>query len=121
MSWKNPPSNFTKTVSDDIGQGARTIVFKILRALIIRSPVDTGRFRNNWLIGLIVRDTNQLDAADKGGNAALGRGQNALKQHKGLDTIFISNNLSYAGFLNNGSSTQAPANFVQIAIKGALR
>lgn len=120
MTWKNPPTNFTKTVADDLGQGAVNISFKILRGLIIRSPVDTGRFRNNWLVGLIVRNSSQLPAADKGGNAALGRGQDTLKQHKGLDTIFISNNLSYAGFLNNGSSTQAPANFVQMAIKRAL-
>lgn len=91
------------------------------------TPVDTGWARANWVpaIGLPytanlenVRPTSQSASGarsqQQSGIAAVGG--YSLKMGK----VFVSNNVPYIMILNDGSSTQAPAGFVQRAIRKAV-
>ena len=113
MSWTNPPTRFTKTVSGDIEKQTKRFSLILLRNLVLRSPIDSGRFRNNWLVGLNQKDGRQLKST---GNQAVQRGSQKIKSHKAGGSVWISNNLPYARRLNEGWSQQAPANFVEKAI-----
>lgn len=121
MGWKNPPKNFTKAVRGDIGKTTRRVANKVLRNLIVASPKDTGRFINNWLVGVGSRITRTLLGNDPSRTIARQRGERAIKRQNPFSTIFISNNLPYARRLNEGHSGQAPRNFVERAIKDAVK
>ncbi len=121
MGWTNPPTNFTKTVREDLEKTVRRIALKILRVLTSFSPVDTGRFKANWIVGVGRREARTLSNKDKAGMTTFNKGKKKLAKTLLGKTVFISNNLPYAKRLNEGHSEQVPLNFVQQAIKRSLR
>lgn len=93
--------------------------------VVLATPVDTGRARSNWQVSLNVPITDDRDAfaPGKAGSTGGTNAQAALNQGKGVidsaqpgSGIYITNNLPYIGRLNDGSSAQAPAGFVQDAV-----
>lgn len=121
MAWDKPPSHFTKIVTGDISEEIRKASLKILRTLVVISPVDTGRFKGNWLVGIASRVKDVKDVEDKSGSATLAEGASWISTQRGFQDIWISNNLPYAERLNAGHSTQAPAGFVEMAVAKAAR
>ena len=110
-------------ILEEINKAIVEMVARIDSGVVIANPVDTGRSRSNWIISLnnptseLITGEEQGDSASPiGPEQALSQGQNTLKSRKGGDTIYLQNNTSYIEQLNNGSSAQAPANFVQKAI-----
>lgn len=120
MAWKTPPSAHKKQVRVDSDKMAKRVGLKILRILTIVSPVDTGRFKANWRVGIASPETRPTGKRDKGGGNTFNEGATKIKQAKRGTTLFISNNLPYARRLNEGWSQQAPANFVEQAIKKSV-
>jgi hypothetical protein len=112
MTWRNRPTNYSKQAKKDSVSFATDAALRILRGLIAISPIDTGRFRGNWVVGVGSRDYEQVDAVISPATA-LGSGRAELNKARFGQEINISNNLLYAAPLNDGSSQQAPANFVQ--------
>jgi hypothetical protein len=119
MAWSNPPTNFTKVVRKDVEKGVKRIALLVLRNLISISPIDTGRFRGNWVVG--IGNKNNASYAKRTRSSAEKQGASRINQFKPFKTIFISNNLPYARRLNEGWSEQAPANFVSLAVKRAAK
>ncbi len=107
------------------------------QAVVLATPVDTGRARLNWLVGIgtprrdVIGDvprgpgstaaTAQLRGSQGAGAASesLSAAQAALIGYRDGD-IWLSNNLPYIVPLNDGHSRQAPAGFIQLAIIAAL-
>lgn len=92
-------------------------------AVIIATPVDTGRARANWQVGIdkpvvTTRETMGVSPAP-----AIAEAQARVKGYDGNvhSAIYLTNNLPYIGRLNEGYSAQAPAGFVQAAIKMAIK
>ena len=95
----------------------RKIGIDALRNCLFHSPVDTGRFRGNWRLGV-----NRVDlTVDEDGGASAGARPNSDAQDseiaEGLseiataefgDQISVTNNLPYAAFLEDGGSDQFP-------------
>ena len=112
----------------EINKAIVKMVGRIDSGIVSANPVDTGRSRSNWIITLnnptsaLTIGEDQGDSASPiGPELALSQGVNALKSRKPGDTIYLQNNTSYIEKLNNGSSAQAPANFVQKAIMEGIR
>ncbi len=93
--------------------------------VVLATPVDTGRARSNWQVNLNSAADGSIEpyAPGKSGSTAGTNAQAALDQGKQVigtaqptQAIHITNNLPYIGRLNDGSSAQAPAGFVQTAI-----
>jgi len=92
------------------------------------TPVDTGWARANWVPAIGAANgalAGTREAAERG-NINLSLAQRGLaliatryKLQQG--PVFISNGVPYIGQLNDGSSRQAPAGFVQSAILRAIR
>lgn len=74
--------------------------------LIGATPVLTGLAQSNWQV--------TLDAPAEGIVAIGSRPTVPLPSRQ--QTIYITNNVPYIEFLNEGSSSKAPAGFVEAAI-----
>jgi hypothetical protein len=95
----------------------RKIAMEIFRRVVMRSPVDTGRFRGNWQAEINAPAAGQLAATDKGGGATLAKIQAVVEQATVGMHIFLANNLPYARRLEYGWSKQAPAGMVRITVQ----
>jgi len=132
------PEQFAKNMqayADLIGTNAplivRTAALAIDQAVVLATPVDSGRARANWLVSVDgpAQKTIPPYAPGKGGStgganaqAAIQQGQAAVAGYKfNSKAIHITNNLPYIGRLNEGWSAQAPAKFVEQAIEAGIR
>lgn len=100
------------------------------QTVAIGTPVDTGQARSNWFVtlGAPSGDTRPPFFPGEQGStgaanvqAVLAEGRGIIGQRKPGVDLWISNNLPYIGKLNEGSSAQAPAMFVQAAVAEAAR
>jgi hypothetical protein len=91
------------------------------QAIVLGTPVDTGRARANWIVTVGAPSSDADKTPDKTGQAALDQARSAVSGFvAGLGvrgSIFITNNLEYIVPLENGHSAQAPAGMVQQGIK----
>lgn len=96
----------------------RKVALVANQTLIMATPVDTGRARANWQVSVDTEIDAELNSTDAQG--ALARNQGVIKGYRG-GALLIQNNVPYIGALNNGSSAQAPAGFVEKALQNAAR
>lgn len=126
---ENAGTRFTKAVAK-----------RALRALVLATPVDTGRARSNWRVGIGAPTSAVIDPYSPGkklgigeranANAAIAAGlarinsvRGASGRGGGLQTaIYINNNTPYIGNLpngkglNDGYSPQAAPGFIEAAL-----
>lgn len=98
---------------------AETVV-ETAATVIFATPVDTGRARNSWLTGVNSAPSG-FGAPKPGGTDASAMATSVATTLRVDDVGVIVNNLPYIKKLNNGSSKQAPAGFVQKAAQTAVR
>lgn len=93
------------------------IALDLFSRVILRSPVDTGRFRGNWQVAIGSVPSGTLEVNDATGEATVGKVQAAALGVNAGDTIYLVNNLPYAQKLEDGSSKQAPAGMVALSVQ----
>lgn len=96
------------------------------QALVLGTPVDSGRARSNWLVSIGAPRTDTIEPYAPGSGLGIGEGANAsgalaqgrrvIEKRQPGQTIYLANNLVYIGRLNEGHSAQAPAMFIEMAI-----
>lgn len=110
--------DFAKFIAEAKGntqQVAQKVAIGLSTSVIMKSPVDTGRFRGNWFSGYSQPD-NVSDRVDVSGGATIADATaTALRMNIG-DTFFLVNNLPYAQRLEYGYSKQAPSGMVRLTI-----
>lgn len=122
MGWTNPPTNFAREVDQELNRIYRGFAITVLNNLIMRSPVDTGRYRANHLLSFGSPNTTTSDLVDRSGSITLSAGIAAIGgiQNGTFPVIYIQNNLPYAGVLENGSSQQAPQGIYALSFASAV-
>ncbi len=103
-------------VNDVVAQTAIVID----QTVVLTTPVKTGRARANWLPSLDFPITEATEETDKSGQATIAKGRAIIQSRKPGQTVYISNNVHYIGLLNDGTSSQAPRNFVSIAVNASI-
>lgn len=91
---------------------ARKVMLDLFSRVIMKSPVDTGRFRANWNVGYGSADKTTSNATDN----SLGRVTKEISTAKIGGSIYLSNSLPYSIRLENGWSGQAPAGMVRLSL-----
>ena len=109
-----------RQVDEEVNRTVVQAAQVVNQAVILATPVDTGRARANWIASVGVPVTTPTDDADPEGGDRIAQNAVTIAGRRNDQTIFISNNVDYIGFLNQGSSSQAPANFVEIAVQQGL-
>lgn len=107
---------FKYEVEDRIVLAVQKIGMEALRRVVLKSPVDTGRFRGNWLVAIGIPATGTADRVDKGGKATIAAGKAVIEGLTSAQAIYICNNLPYAVALENGHSQQAPGGMVAVTL-----
>lgn len=87
---------------------------EFFRQVVIATPVDTGRARFGWYITLNAPST-EVPPEGKYTMPSAAKHSAVGDYYTVKDVLYITNNVPYIGDLNNGSSKQAPARFVENA------
>lgn len=95
----------------------KALAINTANGLVLKSPVDTGRFRGNWQFGVGAPNPSTDSPADKSGQATLGRITLDIqsKQLAGAK-FYMTNNLPYAKRLEYGWSKQSPQGMVRLTL-----
>jgi len=127
-SFANQMKAWERKTERKMDLAVRKIALEMFRRIILKSPVDRGRFRGNWqlAIGSVPNGTLELD--DKTGTATIAKGAATALGFNAGETIFFANNLPYARRLEeggypdgpkveNGRSSQAPNGMVALTVQ----
>lgn len=104
---------------------AVSAAYAIVKRLAYSTPVDTSQALSNWQVSL--NDPNNAfirahSPGFKGNTQGASAGMTVqlavsiLQNKTPGQPIYITNNAPYIGKLNSGSSSQAPAGFVEAAV-----
>lgn len=94
----------------------RGTLFGLTNRIVKRSPVDTGRFRNNWQASVNSINTATTPTADRSGSQAINKARGTINALKMGSTFYLSNNLPYAKRLEYGWSKQAPSGMIRLSV-----
>lgn len=132
MSFRKDIKNFK-----DKAERAATGIFRgtaleLFKRIIKRTPVGNpaiwerfsappgyagGRLRANWLANINSAPQGTTSDKDKTGSKAIGQAAKVSGRAKLGDSIFLVNNLPYAGVIESGRhSKQAPLGMVRITV-----
>lgn len=112
-------------VPDVANRTAVKVAETIINDLAHVTPVDTSQAISNWQLGIDDRPDSPIGPHFPGergstysasASETIAEAEAKLKNKQPGQTIYISNVLRYIGRLNEGSSTQAPAGFVERAV-----
>lgn len=94
----------------------KKLALEALRRVVLKSPVDTGRFRGNWQVAIGVRPNGVVETVDPSGGATIANGTRPISALDQLDVVYLVNNLPYAQRLEDGYSGQAPQGMVAVTV-----
>lgn len=109
-------SRIIKKAKGDTNTAVRKVMLEAFTGVVRMSPVDTGRFRGNWMVGygLINYETAE---SDRSGAATIARiTADVLGAPITIGSIFITNSTPYSLKLENGWSGQAPSGMVGVTM-----
>jgi hypothetical protein len=107
---------FKDEVEDKIVQITRMIGLEVLKRVILKTPVDTGRARGNWFVAIGSPSSAANGNPDKPGQTTIDAGSAVITGLTEAQAVWITNNLPYIGRLENGYSQQAPAGMVAVTM-----
>jgi hypothetical protein len=99
----------------DIDDLVHEIALETTRRIVLKSPVDTGRFRSNWFVS-VNSPSAQITDQIRSNEQVVFDAEAVVMAHEKLPMVYIQNNLPYANRLENGWSKQAPAGMVSFAM-----
>lgn len=95
----------------------KKIVLEALKRLVMKTPVDTGRARGNWQVTIGRSATAAIEAVDKAGGETIKKGLAAIAALPPYQVVWISNNVDYIEFLEEGNSRQAPEGMMSLTVE----
>jgi hypothetical protein len=129
VSFEDDLDKFQRKTVSKMDQVVRKVSLELLGRVVLKSPVDSGRFRSNWQVSIGTRPSGTVSYAgtetigERAGNkgpvyeATIAKSRGIANTANAGDTIYIANNLPYAMRLEEGYSGQAPAGMVTLAVQ----
>ena len=100
--------SFSEDLQGKAQEFRNAVAIWFLEHVVELSPVDTGRFKNNWRVAINRPQLNALKGVDKTGARALAIGTATIEKARPDDDIWITNNVSYALYLEFGTELMEP-------------
>lgn len=104
---------------EDVHEAVSLIGLTAFRGVVLKSPVDKGRFKGNWNLAIGSMDASTTEAVDPAGGQTINRAAGAISAYsaiEGFPVINITNALPYAERLEDGYSAQAPGGMVGLTV-----
>lgn len=99
---------FAERAKDNADQVVRKVLLDVWGSLILRSPVDTGRFRQNWFYGADTPPRQTIPGTGTSESPAPAPEFPGVSGDVFGRVHYITNSLPYAMRLEAGYSAQAP-------------
>ena len=93
----------------------KKLSFQALTLIVKKTPVDTGRARGNWQVTIDFAPINSIDNTSIA--EVFSKANTELSKLKPFQNVYITNNVEYVIYLEEGSSSQAPYGMVAISIQ----
>lgn len=117
MGFADQVAAFVQKTEAKMETAVRKIALDVFSEVILKSPVDTGRFRGNWMVSIGSIPTGTVEIDDKTGSVTIAKVQAETLNLKAGQTIYLVNNLPYALPLEYGHSGQAPQGMVRLTVQ----
>lgn len=96
------------------------VAMQINALVVLQTPVDSGRARSNWQVGIDASPSDELDTADTDGGSTVGKNDSAMREAQPGQAIYLTNNVAYIERLNAGWSAQAPSGYIEVCVETAI-
>jgi hypothetical protein len=111
-------------INGDIKKVIRKTAVDLYKNIALRTPVDTGRARANWSIDTNYNPSTQSynfgqNADAQSSQVIQTKAESFASQEYQFEPITIYNNVEYIGYLEDGSSQQAPNGMVEVSLNEA--
>jgi len=116
MSFASDLRRFANLTSQKMETVVKSSLVRIGTSIVVKSPVDTGRFRSNWLAAYGTADTTVNMSVDPGGQSSLNRLKMSVNGLNFHEYFYFTNSLPYAKGLEYGDSMQAPSGMVRVSV-----
>ena len=116
MSFDSDWNRAVLTITNQTEQIVRAVALQLFSAVILATPVKTGRLRGNWQCSIGSPADSELDSEDPSGGETIGNMANVVGEYKLGPSLYLTNNLPYAAVIEGGSSQQAPSGMVAVNV-----
>lgn len=106
--WSLPLDQLAAKIGKDIGQVVRGTAILMFQRVVMRSPVDTGRFRANWNVSYGQINTTTTGNTDQSGSGKSSEIASAVLSMPIGGVFYLANSLPYAGVLEYGGYPNPP-------------
>lgn len=115
MSFAADLTRFTKKTRDGLDRVRRVVIIKLYSAIILDTPVLTGRLRGNWQVSIGSPVTTITGRTDMTGAEVIREVEKAAQQSSMMDVVILRNNLPYAFRIEyeGWSAVKAPQGMVR--------
>ncbi len=107
-------------VEAQLANAAKALTLEITANLIVATPVKTGFARASWVPSIGSPSSAEPSTPFEAEFVQTGGEASILNFTFAQGSVFVTNNARYIERLNLGSSSQAAAGFVEVAIEQAL-
>ncbi len=107
MSFSSDILKFAKKTNSNIEEVMQATSISIFPAVVLRTPVKTGRARGNWLYTTESPATGTVSDVDA---------PNLSSMIKKGHTHILTNNLPYIEVLENGDANRRPHGMVKVSV-----
>lgn len=138
--WSIPMDKLAAKVNQRVEEVVAGVTLELFSRVVMRTPVDTGRARANWVASHGAYAVREFVFTDSSGSSTLSRIQQVIEASPKYGTMYLANSLPYAAVLEyglypnppkvdggktvGGYSRQAPNGMVRVSIEevqGILR
>lgn len=109
--------DLAKQIDLDVLTVLRKVAFDLLTKIVEKTPVDTGRARSSWKVGIgRSANANATEGPVTSRGATLAKGEEKINSLRLPKKIYITSNLPYMEALENNHSGQAPKGMIEISL-----
>jgi len=109
---------FTKTLlPEKLVLFQKKIALDVLRGVVLKTPVDTGTARGGWQVTLDTGPARAAERKDKYGSLTVNDGMGVIDAVRFGQAIFITNNVSYIKYLEEGTERMKPFKMLALTLE----
>ena len=111
-------SEFRKKANQNLNNVRRGVALRLFKAIIMDTPVMTGRLRANWQCTVNVPARSNSLASDTSGGPTIQEAATTVVNSRMADSLILTNSLPYVARVeyDGWSHTKAPRGMVRINV-----
>ncbi len=117
MSWKgSKPTDFLKNIEKSGAEKLQGLASQAINDVVSLSPSIGGSFKGSHTVSVNSPDNSFKEHNDPSGSSTISKGQNAIKNAKFGDSVYIQTNHPLGSEIEHGNATKAPQGVYSIAM-----